>query len=252
MDDLVIELVEENALVAHSGGERVGRLRWRVADNETVELIAGSPAGSPVTAALVAAAEEFAAEDGFRWLITEGVRRPLPVISTMPTAADMQRLGVRLGRLVRAGDLLLLSGDLGAGKTTLTQGIGVALGIEGPVTSPTFVLSRIHPGGPGHPDLVHVDAYRLAGVEEVADIDLDSDVDHSVTVVEWGTGVAEQLSANRLEIEIRREHGGRGSGADARTVVLRAVGDRWADVDLRAELGSPVGDPQAPDLNGTP
>lgn len=229
-DDLVVEVVESNALIARSGGQRVGALRWRVLDAETVELIQDPDfpgAEAEVAAALVAAAEEVAAGDGFTWLVAGGVRRPLPLVLEIPTAAAMRELGVRLGELARAGDLVILTGDLGAGKTTLTQGIGAALGVEGPVTSPTFVLSRIHRGGTGRPDLVHVDAYRLGGLDEVDNIDLDSDVDHSVTVIEWGAGMAEQLSDDRLEIDIRRAHG---AETDSRTVLLRPVGSRWADL----------------------
>lgn len=150
--------------------------------------------------------------------------RRLPVILDVPTAEAMQALGRGLGAGLRAGDLVILIGDLGAGKTTLTQGIGLGLGITEPITSPTFVLSRIHRGASGSPDLVHVDAYRLGG-DEVDDIDLDSDLDQSVTVIEWGAGVAEQLSGDRLEIEIRRSDD---PTDDSREVVLRPVGDRWA------------------------
>lgn len=237
MEDLVVELVEPNLLVAHSGREPVGRLGWRIIDDDTVALEEEWALDATVSTALIAAAEEFAAEEGFGWAIVDNGRRRLPVVVTVPTPEAMQELGVRLSGLARAGDLLLLSGDLGAGKTTLTQGIGAGLGVGGPVTSPTFVLARIHRARPGRPDLVHVDAYRLGSVDEVADIDLDSDADDSVTVIEWGTGVAEQLSADRLEIDIRRSQGGSGCGPDPRIVLLRPVGDRWAGVNLADELG---------------
>ena len=112
--------------------------------------------------------------------------------------------GERLAALLRPGDLVIATGDLGAGKTTLTQGIGRGLGSAGPVISPTFVLSRIHPSTTGRPRLVHVDAYRLGGPAELDDLDLDATVADSVTVVEWGQGVAEGLADDRLEIDIWR------------------------------------------------
>src|ERR1700729_681577 len=133
---------------------------------------------------------------------------------TVFTAAEMRALGRSLATALRAGDLVILSGGLGAGKTTLTQGIGAGLGVRGPVTSPTFVIARVHPslvpssGGPGGlparpgPALVHADAYRLGSALELDDLDLDTDTATSVTVVEWGEGLAEGLSADRLEISI--------------------------------------------------
>ena len=120
--------------------------------------------------------------------------KPLPLAIAVPTARDMRGLGERLARLLRPGDLIIASGDLGAGKTTLTQGIGAGLGSVGPIISPTFVLSRIHPSTTGRPPLVHVDAYRLGGPEELDDLDLDASLAESVTVVEWGEGVAEGLA----------------------------------------------------------
>jgi tRNA threonylcarbamoyladenosine biosynthesis protein TsaE len=150
----------------------------------------------------------------------------------------MRDFGRRLGALLRAGDLLLLTGPLGAGKTTLVQGLGEALRVRGPVTSPTFVIARVHPPLAGGPALVHVDAYRLGGLAEVDDLDLD--LDGSVTVVEWGEGLAEGLSADRLEITIGfapgRATGGTASdpgeatvdpGDEPRTLDIRRVGPRW-------------------------
>ena len=102
-------------------------------------------------------------------------------------------LGAALATVLRAGDLVLLSGPLGAGKTTLVRGLGAAMGVRGAVTSPTFVIARVHPSLTGGPALVHADAYRLSGIAELDDLDLDADLDTSVTVVEWGTGVAETL-----------------------------------------------------------
>ena len=109
-----------------------------------------------------------------------------------------------LAARLRAGDLLILTGDLGAGKTTLTQGLGEGLGRARRVTSPTFVISRVHPSRGIGPALVHVDAYRLGGAAELDDLDLDTDVDEAVTVVEWGEGLAEALSNDRLELSLRR------------------------------------------------
>ncbi|PWV52127.1 tRNA (adenosine(37)-N6)-threonylcarbamoyltransferase complex ATPase subunit type 1 TsaE [Nocardiopsis sp. L17-MgMaSL7] len=145
---------------------------------------------------------------------------------TAATDEEMRVLGRDLAALSRPGDLLILSGPLGAGKTTLTQGLGQGLGVRGSVTSPTFVISRIHPSLVGGPALVHVDAYRLGGPDEVDDIDLDMTLPESVTVVEWGEGVAEGLADDRLEIRIERHPD------DTRTVHLRPVGARWTDIDL--------------------
>lgn len=123
------------------------------------------------------------------------------------TAEDTQAAGEELGRRLRAGDVVVLVGELGAGKTTLTQGLAAGLGVRGPITSPTFVISRVHPSLVGGPALVHVDAYRLAGAAEVDDIDLDETLDTSVTVIEWGAGVAEQLSDSFLAVELVRRTG---------------------------------------------
>jgi len=155
--------------------------------------------------------------------------RPLPVRIVVPTADDMTGLGVALAGLLRGGDVIIATGDLGAGKTTLTQGIGQGLGASGPIISPTFVLSRIHHSVDGRPDLVHVDAYRLSGPDELDDLDLDETLDRSVTVVEWGENVAEGLSADRLEITVLRSAD---PEDETRTVLITAVGARWAGVDL--------------------
>ena len=133
--------------------------------------------------------------------------RARPAVSvrlSVPGAAQMRQLGVRLAGLLRPGDLVVLAGSLGAGKTTLVQGIGAGLGVRGPVTSPTFVIARVHPSLRGGPDLVHADAYRLGSALEVDDLDLDADLDHSVTVVEWGEGLVEDLAAGYLRITIDR------------------------------------------------
>ncbi|WP_369824619.1 tRNA (adenosine(37)-N6)-threonylcarbamoyltransferase complex ATPase subunit type 1 TsaE [Cellulosimicrobium sp. CUA-896] len=101
----------------------------------------------------------------------------------------------------------MLTGDLGAGKTTLTQGIGAGLGVRGQVASPTFIVAREHPSLVGGPALVHVDAYRLGSLEEVDALDLDSSLDESVTVVEWGSGLVESLAGDRLEVVLERPRG---------------------------------------------
>ena len=141
----------------------------------------------------------------------------------IPTADAMRELGRRLAVALRAGDLLVLTGPLGAGKTTLVQGIGEGLGVRGPITSPTFVIARVHPSLVGGPALVHADAYRIGGVAEIDDLDLDSSTATSVTAVEWGEGLAEGLSDDRLEIAIAL-HG------DGRSVRLTGIGARWADL----------------------
>lgn len=122
--------------------------------------------------------------------------------------ADMEELGRALGRALEPGDVVVLTGPLGAGKTTLTRGIGEGLGIRGPVQSPTFVIARTHPSLVGGAPLVHVDAYRLGAAVELDDLDID--VEHSVVIVEWGRGVADHLADGWWEIEISRQTGGRG------------------------------------------
>ncbi len=148
----------------------------------------------------------------------------------VPTAEAMHDLGRALAEILRPGDLVVLVGDLGAGKTTLTQGLGDGLGVRGPVTSPTFVLSRVHPSLAGGPALVHVDAYRLGSAEEVDDLDLDASLEESVTVVEWGSGLVEQLAADRLVVELERPV--TAEGGEGRRAVLRGVGARWEGVEL--------------------
>jgi tRNA threonylcarbamoyladenosine biosynthesis protein TsaE len=145
----------------------------------------------------------------------------------VPSAAAMRDLGHRLAAVVRAGDLLVLSGELGAGKTTLTQGIGAGMGVRGPITSPTFVIARVHPSLGAGPPLVHADAYRLGGLAEIDDLDLDASVDDAVTVVEWGAGLVEELAEDRLEVVISR---GEGETEETRAVSLVGVGPRWAAV----------------------
>jgi tRNA threonylcarbamoyladenosine biosynthesis protein TsaE len=190
---------------------------------------------------------------------------------TVTTADEMRELGRRLASALTAGDLVILSGGLGAGKTTLTKGIGDGLGVRGPITSPTFVIARVHPpigsvpsptaaaptaspttaaaptASPTtaplarpRPALVHADAYRLGGALELDDLDLDTDLASSVTVVEWGEGLAEGLSADRLEIAIEAVAVGGADVADPddlagdlpRTVRISSVGQRWEGIEL--------------------
>ena len=149
-----------------------------------------------------------------------------PAELRIATDGDMRDLGRRLAALLRAGDLVILAGPLGAGKTTLVQGIGAGLGVRGPVTSPTFVIARVHPALTGSgPALVHADAYRLGSFSEVDDLDLDTDAGSAVTVVEWGTGLAESLAEDRLEITIEPDQDG-----DVRTVRINGHGARWHGV----------------------
>jgi tRNA threonylcarbamoyladenosine biosynthesis protein TsaE len=140
-------------------------------------------------------------------------------------AEALQAWGARLAAMLLPGDLVLLSGPLGAGKTTLAQGIGAGLGVTGPVVSPTFVIARVYRGG--RLPMVHVDAYRLGGVDEVDDLDLDASVADSVTVVEWGEGLVESLAENRLEVRIERSAGDDGEDDETRTVEAVGIGPRW-------------------------
>ncbi|EPD73565.1 YjeE family ATPase [Actinomyces sp. HPA0247] len=156
--------------------------------------------------------------------------------------ADQTRaLGEDLGRILAAGDLVMLSGGLGAGKTTLTQGIGIGMGVRGRVASPTFIVARVHPSLSGGPDLIHADAYRIKDLSDLETLDLDSSLDEAVTVVEWGEGKTEAMSDERLSIEVRRASGGQadtdGDIIDlehmddgTRLIVLRAHGHRWDGV----------------------
>ena len=143
---------------------------------------------------------------------------------TLDTVDATLALGRALGNRLRAGDLVILSGSLGAGKTTLTKGIAAGMGVTGRVTSPTFVIARVHRPDPvtsGRVPLVHVDAYRLAGSVELDDLDLDTDLEAAAVVVEWGEGVADQLSSQRLIVELTR------LPDDTRTAALIPVGDSW-------------------------
>ncbi|GHD48289.1 tRNA (adenosine(37)-N6)-threonylcarbamoyltransferase complex ATPase subunit type 1 TsaE [Streptomyces longwoodensis] len=150
---------------------------------------------------------------------------------TVTSAEQMRELGRELAKLLRAGDLVMLSGELGAGKTTLTRGLGEGLGVRGAVTSPTFVIARVHPSLTDGPPLVHVDAYRLSGgLDEMEDLDLDVSLPDSVVVVEWGEGKVEELTEDRLHITLHRAVGD--TTDEVRHVTLTPVGERWGAVDL--------------------
>jgi tRNA threonylcarbamoyladenosine biosynthesis protein TsaE len=166
-------------------------------------------------------------------MITPNGRWCFPAELRIATDAAMRDLGRELARLLRAGDLVILAGPLGAGKTTLVQGIGQGLGVRGPVTSPTFVIARVHPAPAGSgPSLVHADAYRLGSTSEVDDLDLDADIASAVTVVEWGEDLAEGLAEDRLEISIQPDADG-----SARTVRLTGHGARWERREPQHESG---------------
>lgn len=166
------------------------------------------------------------------------------------TSESMHELGVRLGEVFNRGDLVILTGPLGAGKTTLSRGIGEGLRVRGPVTSPTFVLARTHPSLADGPPLVHVDAYRLGSAAELDDLDID--FEHSVVLVEWGDGMVD-LPEAWLHIVIERPMGaGVGVGAvtdavsseqqmhdpavhesdEPRSVIITGYGERWRGVSF--------------------
>ena len=151
------------------------------------------------------------------------------------TADGMRDLGAAIGGTCAGGDVLVLAGDLGAGKTTLTQGIARGLGITEAVTSPTFVISREHPHPGEGLTLVHVDAYRLGSQWELDDLDLMADPRRSVVVVEWGRGIADALSSSRLDIEITRSDD---EADESRAVTLTPHAGHWlADVDEALQRG---------------
>jgi tRNA threonylcarbamoyladenosine biosynthesis protein TsaE len=139
------------------------------------------------------------------------------------TAEDMRALGERWSTLFQPGDVIILAGPVGAGKTTLTQGIARGLGVTDPVTSPTFVIAREHMSASGM--FIHVDAYRLSTFAELDDLDLVSDLDDAVTVVEWGQGMAEGLARDHLLVSIDRDR-----SDDVREITISGYGPRWVDV----------------------
>ena len=144
---------------------------------------------------------------------------------TLETPDDTRALGARLAAVVRAGDLVVLDGRLGAGKTVFVQGLAAGLGAQGPVTSPTFVIARVHEGG--RLPLVHVDAYRLSSFAEVDDLDLDTDLTASVVVVEWGAGLVEGLTDAHLRVRLTRPEGDESGAGETRTAELLPTGGDW-------------------------
>lgn len=158
--------------------------------------------------------------------MTDGIPDGVSMRLELPALEDTLRFGAELGRRLRPGDLVLLSGELGAGKTALTKGIAVGMGISQTITSPTFVLARVHTGSrDGTPTtLVHVDAYRLGGSVELDDLDLDTDLSRAAVVIEWGDGIAEGLASDPLHIKLIRHPD------DTRTAVASGAADRWDGV----------------------
>lgn len=151
---------------------------------------------------------------------------------TISTPEEMHELGLDIGRELRAGDVLVLTGPLGAGKTTLTRGIGEGLQVRGPVSSPTFVLARTHPSLIGGAPLVHVDAYRLNSAVELDDLDID--FANSVVVVEWGAGMLDGIVDSWLDVVIERPEGGQAGELgeeliEPRNVTLTGHGSRWGN-----------------------
>jgi tRNA threonylcarbamoyladenosine biosynthesis protein TsaE len=145
----------------------------------------------------------------------------------LPREEDTIEFGRLLGTCLRAGDLVLLEGPLGAGKTVLVRGIADGMGVSGPITSPTFVIARVHhAASPSGPALVHVDAYRLGGLDEIDDLDLDTDLTDAAVVVEWGVEVAAQLAEEHLVVRMTRR------ADDVREITLEPHGPRWAEVGL--------------------
>lgn len=261
VDGVLAGLDRGQGVIARIDGEMVGCLLVGI-DGRTASLhrVSVLPAARMhgVAAALVRGAGELAVELGAtrlellcrkefpqtrQWWENHGftvcgneplgwtMGRDLPARIEVPTGEAMQALGERLAGLLRAGDVVIASGDLGAGKTTLTQGIGRGLDVDGPVISPTFVLSRVHHSRRGGPSLVHVDAYRLGSEAELFDLDLDETLGDSVTLVEWGAGIAEGLGTCVLDIDIRRSAD---PDDETRVVYLTGFGERWEGVDLHA------------------
>jgi tRNA threonylcarbamoyladenosine biosynthesis protein TsaE len=151
---------------------------------------------------------------------------------TIATPDQMAELGAAIAAQLTAGDVVALNGELGAGKTTLTRGIGEALGIRGTVTSPTFVLARTHPRLVGGAPLVHVDAYRLSDAAELDDLDIDFEA--SIVVVEWAAGKLDAIADAWLQVDIHRPIGGQETeeGVEPREVRLTGHGERWTGAEI--------------------
>ena len=160
------------------------------------------------------------------------------VAFSVSTSEQMQAFGKQIGALLTAGDVVVLSGPLGAGKTTFVQGLAMQLEVQGVVTSPTFVVSRVHkPQGTGLA-LVHVDAYRLSNQSDLVDLDLDA-TPNAAFVIEWGKEFVSGITDNWLEIDIDRSQeltDDLDPASGIRTISVTAVGDRWSDLDLTGRL----------------
>jgi tRNA threonylcarbamoyl adenosine modification protein YjeE len=155
-------------------------------------------------------------------------------VLTLHSAAQMIACGRAIAAVAEPGDVVILDGPLGAGKTTFTRGFGEGLNVRGPITSPTFVIARVHPSLAEGPALVHVDAYRIDSLEDIDSLDLDESLEDSVTVVEWGLGRVEHLADTYLVVSLGRsesvqegEDGNLAGDDDVRTLEWRAVGDGW-------------------------
>jgi len=245
------ELAAHGGLLALREGEPVGSMMFRPhGDLLGVRRVGvlGWARRHGVAHELADAAEQLANERGFAGLVLEAraelpstvgfwqhqgyvevgrdgprlrMLRLFPRTWRLVSTDDTQAWGERLGRMLAAGDVVIMTGELGAGKTTLTQGIAQGLDVRGPITSPTFVISRVHPPLDGGPALVHVDAYRLGDAAELDDLDLDTDLEDAVTVIEWGRGLAESLAEDRLELTLTS------APDESRTITAEAHGSRW-------------------------
>ncbi|HEY9562313.1 MAG TPA: tRNA (adenosine(37)-N6)-threonylcarbamoyltransferase complex ATPase subunit type 1 TsaE [Nocardioides sp.] len=261
LESVAAALATDGGLLLTENGVALGSLMFR-REGDTLVLrrfgVVPEAQGSGVAGDLVRAAEEHAVSlgitglrvvarvelpasvafwdhNGFVQAGREGEKlhmvKVFPISLELPTPEAAHMFGERLAALLRAGDLLILTGDLGAGKTTFTKGIGAGLQVRGEVTSPTFIIARVHPSLVGGPALVHADAYRLGSIDEIDDLDLEMTLAEAVTVVEWGAGLAEGLADDRLEIDIVRTLGDLDSveDTDVRQVVIRPIGKRWLD-----------------------
>jgi tRNA threonylcarbamoyladenosine biosynthesis protein TsaE len=265
-EEVRTQLSAHGGLIARHDGEPVGGMLFDRPDEQVLALrrVSVDPGyqGHGVASAMVGCAEdvaevlgldavsliarvelpdtgEFWRRRGYALVDRDGpfltYGKMLPLSRELVTADDTRAFGRRLAALLRPGDLVVLAGDLGAGKTTLTQGIGAGLGVRGSVTSPTFVIQRVHPPLDSGPPLVHVDAYRVGDAIELDDLDIDASIEESVTVVEWGVGIAEELSDQRLEVRLDRAAEATGD-VDPRIVTLRPYGARWFGLPLRSTL----------------
>ncbi|MDO5701635.1 MAG: tRNA (adenosine(37)-N6)-threonylcarbamoyltransferase complex ATPase subunit type 1 TsaE [Bowdeniella nasicola] len=168
----------------------------------------------------------------------------MSVTYLLPEAEDARAFGAALAGVLSAGDVLVLTGDLGAGKTTLTQGLGEGLAVRGRVTSPTFTISRIHPATAGGPDLVHVDAYRLSDLYDLETVDLESTMATAITVIEWGEALIGELTDRRVQLTLERPEPAADpeSGDDPAGGVRRArldfYGGPWDESRIRGALAA--------------